>query len=102
MSRSDLTGYPSLRNRNSAFRWAIVAALLALLSLQVSASSHVHDSAQLQHCDVCVQGSHAPLPTKIILPFFIRPILPVVREAITLAPTLAPIRCVIRGPPTTR
>lgn len=101
MSKSDLPVNQSSRGRKYAFRWALVAALVGLLSLQVTASSHVHISVELQHCDVCLQGSNAPLATKIILPAVSRSPLPAAGEVIVSAPIVAPALTFIRGPPTT-
>lgn len=100
MARTDLIGDALLPNRKSAFRWALVAALVALLSLQVIASNHVHASADLQHCDICLQASHAPLASKIIQPVVIHSRLPVAGETIALAPARAFALSFIRGPPT--
>lgn len=100
MAHTDLTGDTLLPNRKSALRWAVVAVLVALVSLQVAASSHAHTSADLQHCDVCLQASHAPLASKIILPVVMQSLLPIADETIASAPTLTPERTVIRGPPT--
>lgn len=42
-------------------RWTLVAAFLALISLQVVAADHWHGVDEPAHCDVCIHAHDAPV-----------------------------------------
>jgi hypothetical protein len=46
-------------------RWTLVAAFLALISLQVVAADHWHGVDEPAHCDVCIHAHDAPVATAI-------------------------------------
>jgi len=96
-----LTSNKSSGGRNYAGRWMLFAVLLALLSLQLGAASHVHNNAELPYCEICVQGANAPLAAKIELPAVFSPPLPTTVKAIGVAPTVRFALTIIRDPPTT-
>lgn len=94
---TDFARFPAARSA----RWAVFAAVFALLSLQVTASDHWHGIDDTSACEVCLQAGHAPLPSTSA------PLVVVIAKAPAtvggaVATAAAPQRVICnRGPPIT-
>ncbi len=51
------------RSRKSSGRWLLVAAIIAMVSLQVVAVDHWHGTDDIQHCEVCLHALDASIPS---------------------------------------
>ena len=53
------------RSRKGSGRWLLVAAIIAMLSLQVVAVDHWHGTDDTQHCEVCLHALDASIPSAL-------------------------------------
>ena len=53
------------RSRKSSGRWLLVAAIIAMVSLQVVAVDHWHGTDDIQHCEVCLHALDASIPSAL-------------------------------------
>lgn len=53
------------RSRKSSGRWLLVAAVIAMVSLQVVAVDHWHGTDDTQHCEVCLHALDASIPSAL-------------------------------------
>jgi hypothetical protein len=49
------------RAQKGSGRWLVVAAIIAMLSLQVVAVDHWHGADDTQHCEMCLHAHDAPI-----------------------------------------
>lgn len=49
------------RAHKGSGRWLMVAAIIAMLSLQVVAIDHWHGADDTQHCEMCLHAGDAPI-----------------------------------------
>ena len=49
------------RAHKGSGRWLVVAAIIAMLSLQVVAVDHWHGADDTQHCEMCLHAHDAPI-----------------------------------------